>query len=140
MIQRPLPKHVIDNLPRLVRWANIQRAYYGFPVYLVGSALSGSNPLPRDWDIRITLTNKAFSIRFGDPQQWEYEAGGDWTQVRWRWADECTRATKSAWAWTRLNVDFQIYPALHVKKLYPSTLPRLRLDSRRPAPPYKARK
>lgn len=132
MTKQPIPPHVKDHLFHFRRWANALRGYYGVPVYLVGSALSGNNAKPRDWDIRIELSDEDFARRFGDPQAWETEGGtGKWTDIRWRWSDECVKRTKDGWRMTGLNIDFQIYPRSHVKLMYPRSLPRLRLDTRR---------
>lgn len=126
----PIPKHVQDNLNRLRRWANTLRQLYpDTPIYLVGSALSGSNPNPRDWDIRIIVPDEEFVIRFGNVEEWEIEgATGEWTDIRWKWADECIKRVKSGWGATGLNIDFQIYPESHTKRVYPDDLPKLRLD------------
>ena len=127
----PIPEHVKKYLPELQRWANRVRGLYGTPVYLVGSALTGSKPNPRDWDIRISMPDADFKIRFGDPTQWEREGNtGQWTALRWKWSDECVKQTKDAWRYTGLNVDFQIYPASHVRRLYPKVFPKLRIDTR----------
>jgi hypothetical protein len=130
-MKTPIPEHVKKNLGRLHRWANGIYGLYGVPVYLVGSALSDSNPDPRDWDVRITLPDKEFAVRFGDPQAWVTEgATGIWTRVRWHWADECVKRAKSGWYACRLNIDFQIYPRSHVRRIYPASFPRLRIDTR----------
>lgn len=93
----------------LIHWANGTRGLYGVPIYLVGSALGEDNPTPRDWDIRCCFPDEDFKARFGDPWIWEEEgANGLWTDIRWRWSDECVKRTKGAWKCTELNVDFQI--------------------------------
>lgn len=130
-MKRPIPDHVQNRLKALRRWANGLRGYYGAPIYLVGSALSGSNPSPRDWDVRVTLADQDFARRFGDVEKWEDEGGtGKWTTIRWRWSDECVKNSKQGSAHTGLNIDFQIYPRPHVRRFYRANLPRLKLDTR----------
>lgn len=129
---RKAPRHLQENHGRrwlFIRWANFIRGLYGVPIYLVGSALQEYNSDPRDWDIRIRLSNEAFRIRFGDPDDWTAQGGtGLWTRVRWRWADECVKRTKNAWRHIHENVDFQIYPPAYWRTF--AGLPRLRLDTR----------
>lgn len=102
-----------DLIPLLVRFANEQAGWYQSPVYLVGSALTKKEP--RDIDIRVPLANEDWIGRYGGLAEWWEREGitGDWTEVRWRWSEDCTRTTKRAWAITMLNVDFQVQPATH---------------------------
>lgn len=132
-MKRPIPEHVKRNLAHLQRWAMRERQHYGCAVWLVGSALSGNNPKPRDWDIRVIVPDAQFVARFGiSAQQWQTEGvTGKWSEGRWRWADECVKSTQDGWSHTGLNIDFQIYPASHARRMYPLSLPRLRLDQRR---------
>jgi hypothetical protein len=128
-----IPKHVTDNLGVLQKFANNLRGYFGAPVYLVGSALSGKTAEPRDWDIRIILEDEDFDRHFGDPQQWNREGiTGEWTELRWRWSDACTRASKQGWRECGLNIDFQIYPRFYADAQYPEGkgFPRLKIDTR----------
>ena len=132
MIKYPIPKHVLVALPRLRRWATSLRTLYPYPIWLVGSALSGRNPNPRDWDIRIVVSDEDFRKRFGEPHEWEIEGvTGLWTNVRWLWADECVKRTMDGWYRCHLNIDFQVYPRTHAKMLYPPSARRIRLDRRR---------
>lgn len=129
-MKRPTPEHVKAKLVVLRRWANALRGYYGVPVYLCGSALSGSNPNPRDWDIRLTLSEEQWRKRFGDPWKWEEEGGsGKWTDIRWKWSDECVKNSEQGYRRTGLNIDFQIYPAAHARQY--AHRPKLRLDTRK---------
>lgn len=134
------PAHLradMSQLRRLRQFANSVSAHYGVPVYLCGSALQDDNADPRDWDIRIRLSHKDF-VRFFAPdredfnavaKQWEQELdSGEYTNLQWRWARECVRRTKAGWDQTKLNIDFQIYPARYWKQF--ANEPRLRLDTR----------
>lgn len=112
--------------------ANGIRGLYGVPVYLVGSALMDANEKPRDWDFRITLADEDFALRYGDATEWAREgANGHWTDIRWRWSDDCVKRSKAASGFLGLNVDFQAYPASYAKRF--KGQPRLRLDTRRAA-------
>jgi hypothetical protein len=107
------------------------RGQYGWPVYLVGSALRDDNPDPRDWDVRVMLSDRWFRTRFGDPGLWEREGStGNWTkEIRWRWSDACVKQAKHGSLHTRLNIDFQAYPLEYAHRFYGGQ-PRMRLDTR----------
>lgn len=126
------PKHLRENGERLAslkRYANWLRGYYAAPVYLCGSALIDFNAEPRDWDVRVKLSNAEFGRHFGDPAAWVEEGDtGDWTRVRWKWSDECVKMTRLGWKNTGLNIDFQIYPPAYWQRF--DGEPRLRLDTR----------
>lgn len=129
---RGLPRHMTRGSAwfSLYRFANSLRGLYGQPVYLCGSALRPDNPDPRDYDIRIMLPDEQFRARYGDPRKWEDEGAiGNWTRVRWRWSDDCSKQSKRGWAETRLNVDVQVYPASHARNLYQNKR-RIRIDTR----------
>lgn len=99
-------------------------------MWLVGSALKDGNAKPRDWDIRIVLSEQAFARRFGDSDIWQEEAvTGRWTDVRWRWSNECIKQGVWASGYSGLNVDFQIFPAT-VAKVY-KFRPKFRLNAAR---------
>ena len=125
------PKHATQYLRgRLRAEANGLRGLYGVPVYLVGSALLDSNEQPRDWDVRLTLSDAEFARRYGNPERWETEGGdGQWTKVRWRWSDDCVKQSQRASANSGVLVDVQIYPERYVRRF--SGKPRLRLDTRK---------
>jgi hypothetical protein len=134
-----LPKHLVGTtrLLMLRRVANNARGYFGSPVYLCGSALLDDNSDPRDWDLRVRLDDDDFAERYGNARpgaqiadQWEGEgATGEWTDLRWRWSDDCCKWSRRARRNTRLNVDFQVYPASYWDNHY-QDLPRVRLDTR----------
>lgn len=128
----PIPDHVKNNLISLRKFANELSAIYDAPVYLVGSALSGNNPTPRDWDIRIILKDKEFEKRFGNVEKWEIEGRlGTWTHIRWNWSDECVARSKRGWEISHLNIDFQIYPKHYSDNKYSKSLPKLQINTRR---------
>jgi len=131
-MKRPVPEHVKKHLFGLRKLGNGLRGLYGVPVFLVGSALNGTNPKPRDWDIRIMLSDAEFKRRFGiTAHEWSNEGlTGKWTEGRWRWSDECVKQTKAAWRDTGLNIDLQIYPRWYADRHY-RTYPRLRIDTRK---------
>lgn len=130
---RGLPSHLKSN-PELLRnfrsQANGLRGLYGEPVYLVGSALLEPNTKPRDWDIRIELPDDVFSVKYGNIDDWITEGeNGNWSQVRWRWSDDCVKQSRKISAALGLNVDFQVYPIGYAKMFYWKQ-PRARLDTR----------
>lgn len=130
-VDNPLPRHLQDNpkrLNKLRRFANEMANFYRTPVYLCGSAMIDFNCEPRDWDIRIEMGHRDFKRRFGDPWQWMTEGGtGNWTQLRWKWSDECVKRTKDGWGRTGLNIDFQIYPLVQIQSY--AHKPKVRLDT-----------
>ena len=136
------PEHLRNNDARrwrLLRWANMLAGYYGCRIYLVGSATLDDNLEPRDWDIRICLPRAEFERRFGSVKAWEDEGiTGAWTEVRWRWAEECRKRTAEGWANVRLNIDCQLQPPGTWNKY--GAEKRVRLDAMptAPAPPDEA--
>lgn len=83
------------------------------PVYLCGSALRRDNLKPRDWDVRVCLTDKEFAVRYGiSARQWSREGkSGQWTEGRHAWSDHCTEASRAISELAGVTVDVQIYPA-----------------------------
>jgi hypothetical protein len=133
-VLRRLPEHLRNNRQRvrdLRSMANGYAGHYGVPVWLCGSALMDVNSQPRDWDIRVDLPEEDFLRLYGDPVLWEEEGKtGHWTSVRWQWSGDCVKQSKWGHAKTRLNIDFQVYPADYARRIY-GTRPRYRLDSTR---------
>lgn len=114
---------------RLTREANSLAGYYGAPVYLVGSALQPEKRLPRDFDLRIMLTDADFRTRYGgSAEDWEDQGRtGDWQAVRWRHSDDCVKQSKHASDNCWHMVDVQVYPESYFKRF---NKPRVRLDTR----------
>ncbi len=128
------PKRWPSRWSRLYKEGNGLAGLYGAPVYLVGSALNDANAEPRDWDVRITLSDRSFAARYGSVEQWIREGEtGNWTSVRWCWSADCVKQAKHMAGNTRLNIDFQVYPQSYVAKRFDQQ-PRLRLDTRHRRP------
>lgn len=127
-LTRP-PLHLRNNAPRLFllrRWARVIHARYGGGVYLVGSATRDDNADPRDWDVRVRLTNDQFADRYAPARLrarmtgrqlvdlWEeqYYGRADADRVLyWRWLRDCQAAGKEAFhRYLHLYVDFQTHP------------------------------
>jgi hypothetical protein len=95
---------------RLVRWANAIRGFYGGPVYLVGSQITGSDK-PRDVDVICVISDDDFAMRYGNVQQFIEEGeNGLWTEVRWAWSDDCIKKWRHGVKATGLNLDFKVQP------------------------------
>lgn len=127
-----LPKQLLEyaGWMMLARYANGLAAFYSAPVYLVGGALKPGNSDPRDYDIRVILPDSEFRRRYGDPERWKEEgSSGNYSALRWRWSDDCVHKTRQGWRDTRLNIDFQVYPASWDKMLYADKR-KLRIDTR----------
>lgn len=122
------------HIKALLRFANEMAGWYQAPVYLCGSALKKAKP--RDIDLRVHLPDEEFGLRYGlamnaeeAVKRWvEQGATGEWTNIRWRWSDDCVKRTKRAWKNTNLNVDFQVYPESYALAFY-KTRKRVRLDT-----------
>jgi len=108
-----LPQRLRGDLKKLQRlqvFARSVRQKFQGEVFLVGSALKDEGT-PRDWDIRVRLTDANFYKRFGPPKEWaEQGRTGEWTESRWGWASVCVTWTKIGVCRTGLNIDFQIQP------------------------------
>lgn len=156
LIPRGCPAHLRERthiLRRLQDWANGMRTLFGATVWLCGSALEDTNTDPRDWDIRITLSDRAFALRYGGALaktlrvakvkgrrpvvsyeamwRWIEEGGsGRWSSIRWRWSDEMVRQSLKGSAHTGLVIDLQVYPRKHVWIHGYDEKPRMRLDTR----------
>lgn len=126
------PKHAARFLrERLRREGNNLSAFYGGRVYLVGSALLDANEQPRDWDVRVIISDAEFQRRYGDPQAWIGEGhSGKWTRIRWRWSDDCVKQSQVASAACQVLVDVQVYPDCF-EGIFTGK-PRMRLDKRPP--------
>jgi hypothetical protein len=78
-----------DPLTADLRWyANMVSGLYDRPVYLVGSALRISNLAPRDWDVRLCLSDENFALRY-EPLSGLTEGGAADVVVRW-WSEVTT--------------------------------------------------
>lgn len=125
----------------LTRFGNMLSALFGGPVYLVGSALQEGNENPRDWDLRLSLPDEWFALRY-DPlegvtptgvahvvKEWRAQRySGSYTALYWRWADEMVRYSNMGRRQCGLNIDFQVYPQSFFDEY--KDRPRRRLDTR----------
>jgi hypothetical protein len=113
---------------KLVIWANSIRAFYGHPIYLVGSQLTEKEN-PRDIDIVCIIPNNEFELRYGSLNKWCDESGtGVYTEVRWSWADDCLKRSLSGMQETGYSIDFKIQ-AKTIALGYEDK-PKLKLDTR----------
>lgn len=94
---------------KLKAWANGVFGRYGFPVWLVGSCLTG---IGRDVDVRVILPDQDYIARFPDTGALDLEVG---------------KQGRIAALFLRMNVDFQIQKASDA--LVHDGKPRLRLDT-----------
>lgn len=106
----PLPV-AADVLPEhFIGWANQMAARFGRPVYLVGSALH--EPRPRDYDVRVVLSNQEFTDRYGIELD-VYETSL-WLPLRFpqlmTYFNDMAKMARSAAGASHLNTDFQVQP------------------------------
>jgi len=95
---------------RLVRWANSISVFYGHPVYLVGSQLTGKQ-YPSDIDLVCPIPDEEFDARYGDLGDWLQEGGtGIYTDVRWDWANDCHKRSIDGMLSTKRVIDFKVQP------------------------------
>lgn len=117
---------------RLVKWANGIRGFYGHPVLLVGSQVTGKEN-PRDVDIVCAIPDDEFELRYGDVNLWLQEGGtGLWTDVRWKWADDCVKKSLDGMRCTKLQIDFKVQPMAQFKgyDFVNKEFPPYKLDTR----------
>jgi hypothetical protein len=122
----------LDKTHKLVRWANAIRGFYGHPVLLVGSQITDAEN-PRDVDIVCAIPDHEFELRYGSVNDWLQEGGtGLWTEVRWKWSDDCVKKSLDGMRDTGLQIDFKVQPMAqfkgyeHIHKAYPP----VKLDTR----------
>ncbi len=115
----------------LVQWANSIRAFYGHPVYLVGSHLKNvSNP--RDVDIICIIPNEEFDLRYGSTAKWFYEGeSGIYTDISWNWSDDCIKKTLLGCKKTGMCIDFKVYPEIFAKLFDAVNYPKIKIDTRK---------
>jgi predicted nucleotidyltransferase len=116
-----------DEFNRLCQWANSIRGFYGFPVYLVGSVLTKKDY--RDIDVICIISDVDFRLRYGDVKIWGGEMeSGLWTDISWKWSDDCIKKWRQGCKYTDLNLDFKVYPQTYQEYEF-GHLPKLKLDS-----------
>jgi hypothetical protein len=111
-------------------WANQMASRFGRPVYLVGSALR--LPEPRDYDIRIVVTDEEFTARYGDPYAW---AEALWWPSRndgsLRYAADMGDLSREASLALSRNIDFQVQPPCEARRHLVGDDQRLDVEGRR---------
>lgn len=117
-----------EDLPEsLTGWSNQMAARFARPVYLCGSALKLQHP--RDYDIRIVLTDEEFEHRYGDPCFYESSA---WLPKRFpqmlSYYEDMAKLTRQGVLACHLNLDFQVHPMKFAQKERYRDQPRKRLD------------
>ncbi len=116
---------------RLGGWANQIAARYGFPVYLVGSALTETEP--RDVDVRVVLSDDAFYARYGiGPMRAEGQAwiGADEQhEGTRRWHADMAKMARQAANVLHVNIDFQVQSESIVLVRRHHEKPRIRIDT-----------
>jgi hypothetical protein len=120
-----------DDHP-LIKWANSLRAYYGHPVYLIGSQITGALN-PRDVDVIVAIPDQEFNLRYGDTEKWKTEvASGMYSDIVWKWSDDRVKRSLAGMKNTGLNIDFRVQPQSHFdafSNLHKSW-PPVKLDTR----------
>jgi hypothetical protein len=114
---------------RIVRWANSIRAFYGHPVYLVGSQCNPDCKNPRDVDIVCYIPDYEFDLRYGNHDKWcDENCTGIYTDIVWSWADDCLKKSLSGMRETGYVIDFKVYFSHH--KIGYANYPKIKLDTR----------
>jgi hypothetical protein len=112
----------------LMSWqliANGLAAHYGAPVWLVGSALTKTEP--PDYDIRIELPGDDFVRLYGpDLEEPTRPALDHQSRQEWRRMYDCLKQSRRLSRNTRRTVDFQVQRA-EGRERY-ADKPRVRLD------------
>lgn len=81
------------------------------------------------------LSDKDFALRYGKgktnaTEQWiEQGESGQWTDVRWKWSDDCVKHAKDGARHTHLNIDFQVYPKSYAHDKFGKRA-KVRIDTR----------
>lgn len=86
-------------------------AEYKGTVYLVGSALTGTEP--RDIDLRLVIADAEFSKRYCEPHSWQEQGRtGIWAGARHQWAADCVKVSAKLTKQIGKLVDFMILPQM----------------------------
>ena len=113
----------------LSRWANRMRAYYGHPVYLVGSQLTDKE-IPSDVDVICIIPDNEFQLRFCDVGLWHHEIGTCMFTEKgvWGWSDRCIKDALDGMAHTQMPIDFKVYCQTYANAF--KDKPKVRIDTR----------
>jgi hypothetical protein len=115
---------------RFRRMINTIAAYYGAPVYLVGSSLTTPDRA-RDLDVRVILDDLDWERLFGAPFFAEASLSYETPPSHWARLRENLRESRQLSAMYRVRIDFQIQHQAEAEKyeVCVPPRPRLRLDS-----------
>ena len=110
---------------KLESWANWVASRFGWPVYLVGSALD-KGLVARDIDVVVILPYAEFEGRYG------YEANRyrerPWDDRSLRWGNDVAKITQWSGRDTQLNLDFKIQPSYMISHHRLLGKSRIRID------------
>jgi hypothetical protein len=115
----------------LVRWCNLQRGFYGYPIYLVGSQVTDKEN-PRDVDICCILPDDIFCKRFGVKDLKQFLSrmeSGLWDEENWSWSDDMVHHSLHGCEWTKMNIDFKVISNMQDMTEYKDK-PKMKLDTR----------
>ena len=116
---------ITELLPKLTKLANHWYAYYGGPVFLIGSALEKEEP--RDIDIRVVVTKEDFERLYGKYEDFSKEyVSGEFGPCTWSWVEDRLKRCRLAYAETNANIDFCVF----TRDMWDTTVSKMRLDTR----------
>ena len=113
-------------MPELIRIANQMCAYYGGPVYLIGSSMD--NETARDIDIRCVISIEDFNRIYGSYSEFASEyISGNFGATTWKWADDRLKRCRDFYKQTGENIDFCVW----AEPIWNPEFTHLRLDTRK---------
>jgi len=120
-----MTERIKSLMTQLIKIGNQMYAYYGGPVYLVGSSLNKEDA--RDVDIRVILSVADFERLYGNYQEFlsEYQSG-NFGIVTWRWAEDRLKRCRALSAQIKQNIDFCCWG----EDMWDAHYLHLRLDTR----------
>ena len=115
----------------LRKFGNFMRSKYGRPIYIYGECLRSAdeNYDPREWSIRVELSDEDFKRIIGDPKVWEKEGDSGVYEIRWAWADENDKQSRFGHKMTYLNIDFCVYPEDYCRRHFGEAT-KIKIDTR----------
>lgn len=101
-------------------------ARYGYPVYLIGSAIHDENA--RDYDILVILPDESFEARYGSVARWRVDRwNNDAGEVTKKWSADVGKLADHVSRCIHKNVDFKVYPESYAAEF--ANGEKVRLDS-----------
>lgn len=101
---------LIDPKGPLVAWAKKMKKLYGYPVYLVGSAMW--KPKPRDIDVCCILPDAEFKKKYGIKgsiaNHVSKKISGNWDSSHWVWSADVVKRVLEGWEEVQENLDFKV--------------------------------